>query len=217
MSEEFPGNSKSVRQPKPTPETEKKIESVLTGMAAKKKKSLFKRFTDVIIGGDSKTVVQYVIGEVVIPQLKDMLAEATSGGIEKMIYGGDSRPRSPRYGGRPAGPTNYTKYTVRGNQPLGAATRDPRDRPPNPTTLPRQLDYEEILLATRLEAETVLERMYDLVREYEAASIHDLKSLVGWSSSYTDQKWGWMDLQGSQIRRVREGYMLEFPRPTALD
>lgn len=215
MSDEFPANSKTVRQPKPSPETEKKIESVLSSMAAKKKKSLLKRFTDVIVGGDSKTVVHYVIGEVIVPQLKDLFVEATSGAVEKMIYG-ESRPR-PRYGARPAGPTNYTKYTVRGTNPIGAATRDPRDRPPNPTALPKQLDYEEILLQTRVEAETVLERMYDLVREYEAASIHDLKSLVGWSSSYTDQKWGWMDLQGSTIRRVREGYQLEFPRPTALD
>jgi len=216
MSEEFPGNSKSVRQPKPTPEMEKNIESVLSTVAAKKKKSLFKRFTDVIIGGDSKTVVHYVFAEVIIPQVKDLLAEATSSGIEKMIYG-EARPRGPRYGGRPAGPTNYTKYTVRGNNPIGSTTRDPRDRPPNPTPLPRQLDYEEILLATRLEAETVLERLYDLVREYDSASIHDLKNLVGWSPSYTDQKWGWMDMQGSMIRRVRDGYMLELPRPVALD
>jgi hypothetical protein len=216
MSEEFPGNSKSVRQPKPTPETEKKIESVLSSMAAKKKKSLFKRFTDVIIGGDSKTVVHYVFAEVIIPQVKDLLAEATSSGIEKMIYG-ESRPRGARYGGRPAGPTNYTKYSVRGTNPIGSATRDPRDRPPNPTSLPKQLDYEEILLQTRLEAETVLERLFDLIGEYESASIHDIKNLVGWSPSYTDQKWGWTDLQGSSVRRVREGYMLELPRPVALD
>ena len=216
MSDEFPANSKTVRQPQPSPETEKKIESVLSTMAAKKKKSLFKRFTDVIVGGDSKTVVHYVVAEVIVPQLKDLFVEATSGGIEKMIYGENAKPRS-RFGGRPAGPTNYTKYTVRGNNPIGSAMRDPRDRPPNPQALPRQLDYEEILLQTRVEAETVLERMYDLVREYEAVSIHDLKSLVGWSSTYTDQKWGWMDLQGSLIRRVRDGYMLEFPRPVALD
>lgn len=217
MNEQFPGNSKSVRQPKSTPEMEKKIESVLSNVAAKKKKSLFKRFTDVIIGGDSKSVVHYVMAEVVVPQLKDLLAEATSGGIEKMIYGDNARGPRARYGGRPAGPTNYTKYSVRGTNPIGAATRDPRDRPPNPATLPRQFDYDEILLQTRVEAETVLERMYDLVQNYDSASIHDLKTLVGWSPSYTDQKWGWMDLQGSLIRRVRDGYMLEFPRPVALD
>lgn len=216
MSDEFPSNSKSVRQPKPSPETEKNIESVLSSVAGKKKKSLLKRFTDVMIGGDSKSVVHYVMMDVVVPQVKDLLAEATSGAIEKMIYG-ESRPRGPRYGGRPAGPTNYTKYSVRGTNPIGSAMRDPRDRPPNPSPIPRQLDYEEILLQTRVEAETVLERMYDLVREYEAASIHDLKSLVGWSANYTDQKWGWMDLQGSLIRRTRDGYMLEFPRPVALD
>ena len=216
MNEEFPGNSKTVRQPKPTPEMEKKIESVLSSMAAKKKKSLFKRFTDVIIGGDIKSVTHYVATEVLLPQIKDMATEALSGGFEKLIYGEARRP-GPRYGGRPAGPTNYTKYTVRGTNPIGAAQRDPRDRPPNPTPLPSQLDYDEILIPTRPDAEAVLESMYDLIQQYEAVSIHDLKSLVGWSSNYTDQKWGWTSLQGSSIRRVREGYMLEFPRPVSLD
>lgn len=59
--------------------------------------------------------------------------------------------------------------------------------------------------------------MYDLLKEYESASISDLYSLVGWSSNYVDQKWGWMDLHGSQVRRTHDGYILEFPRPVRLD
>jgi biotin operon repressor len=59
--------------------------------------------------------------------------------------------------------------------------------------------------------------MYDLLKEYEMVSVQDLYTLLGKSSSYVDQKWGWMDLQGSQIRRVRDGYILELPKVTSLD
>ena len=76
---------------------------------------------------------------------------------------------------------------------------------------------DDILLATRVEAETVVDRMYDLLREYEMVSVSDLYSLLGLSSSYTDQKWGWTNLQSLDIRRVRDGYILNLPKTIPLD
>lgn len=213
MTAEFPGNSKAPRPQAPVNE-EKKVESVVVNKVESRKKSLFKRFTDVFIGGDSRSVVQYVIMDVLVPQAKDMMAEAVSSGFERMIYG-ESRPnhRGPR-GARPAGPTNYTRYAVRGNNPLGRAGETDSRRP---IAQARNQGIDDILLATRVEAETVLTRMYDLLQEYESASIADLYSLVGWSSSYVDQKWGWTDLHGSMIRKARDGYSLELPKTVSLE
>jgi|SRR5688572_21389640 len=216
MTAEFPGNSKMPRPRTPAPEQEKKVESVVTNIVEKRKKSLFKRFTEIFIGGDSKSVVQYVFSEVLIPQAKDMITEAASSGFERLIYG-ESRPprRSPGRGntGYSSGPTNYTRYAVRGNNPIGRAGAEDR----RPVHLGRSQTIDDILLATRIEAETVLDRLYDLLKEYESASVADLYSLVGLTSSYVDQKWGWMDLHGSQVRRVRDGYILELPRTVSLD
>lgn len=213
---EFPSNSKTPRPQTPAAEQEKKVESVVTNNVEKRKKSLLKRFVDIFIGGDSKSVVHYVVMEVLVPQAKDMMTEAASQGFERLIYG-DSRPsRGPRRSGGPggsAGPTNYTRYAVRGNNPLGRSEGQDR-RPVSP---PRSQGSDDILLATRVEAETVLDRLYDLLKEYECASVADLNSLVGLSSSYTDQKWGWMELQGAQVRRVRDGYILELPKIVSLD
>lgn len=213
MNAEFPGNSKIPRPQNPAKEQqEKKVEPVVVN-AEKRKKSLLKRISDIFIGGDSRSVVHYVVMEVLVPQAKDMMAEAASTGFERMIYG-EARPNRRNPGGvRPAGPTNYTRYAVRGNNPLGRAGA-PDSRP---NVQSRTQDIDNILLATRVEAETVLDRLYDLLKEYESASVADLYSLVGWSSNYTDQKWGWTDMHGSQIRRVREGYTLELPRPISLD
>lgn len=213
MSAEFPGNSKIPRPQTPAPEQDKKVESVVTNSVEKRKKSLFKRFADIFIGGDSKSVVQYVFSEVLIPQAKDMITEAASSGFERLIYG-ESRPsRRPGTYTNPARPTNYTRYAVRGNNPIGRAGADDRRH----LHQPRTQSVDDILLATRVEAETVLDRLYDLLKEYETASVADLYSLVGLSSNYTDQKWGWTDLHGSQVRRVRDGYILELPKTVSLD
>lgn len=217
MSAEFPGNSKMPRPHASEPEQEKKVESVVTNEVEKRKKSLFKRFVNVFIGGDSKTVVQYVFSEVLIPQAKDMITEAASSGFERLIYG-ETRPytrRGPglRNTGYNSGPTNYTRYAVRGNNPIGRAGTEDR----RPVHVGRTQSVDDILLATRIEAETVLDRLYDLLEKYESVSVADLHSLVNLSSTYVDQKWGWTDLHGSQVRRVRDGYILELPKTVALD
>lgn len=210
MSTEFPSNSKS---PRPQGNDSKKVESVVTGEVQSRKKGLARRFKDVFIGGDSRSVLQYVIMDVLVPQAKDMITEAASQGFERLIYG-ESRP-TRRFGSgtRPPGPTNYTRYAVRGNNPIGRSGSEGRV----PTAQPRTQALDDILLATRVEAETVVDRMYDLLREYEVVSVSDLYSLIGWSSNYVDQKWGWTDLQGTSVQRVRDGYILNLPKPQSID
>lgn len=213
MTADFPGNSKMPR-PQAAEKPEKVVESVVTNKVETRKKPLMKRFMDVFIGGDSKSVLQYVMMDVLVPQAKDMITEAASQGFERLIYG-DSRPtRRPGSGSRSGtGPVQYNRYAVRGNNPLGRAGGEDR----RPLAQSRSQHVDDILLATRVEGDAVLERMYDLLNEYETVSVADLNSLVDRSSSYTDQKWGWMDLQGSAVRRVRDGYILDLPRIISLD
>jgi hypothetical protein len=219
MTTEFPGNSRRPRPQEAEPADEKKIEQVTTSPVESRKKPLLKRFMSIFIGGDSKSVASYVLMDVLVPQAKEMLAEATSQGIERMIYGesrpGHRRGYSARAGGGPSTP--YNRYAVRGNNPLGRAGADDR----RPVAEPRSQDVDDLLFATHLEAETTLERMYDLFRDYETVSVADLNSLIGRSSSYTDQKWGWTSLQGSRVFRNtggrNRGYILELPRIVAID
>lgn len=208
---EFPSNSKAPR-PQPPASEERKVESVVTNEVETQKKSLLKRFAGVFIGGDTKSVANYVLMDVLLPQAREMLSEAVGQGVERMIYG-DSRPsRRNGVGRRPGGPVNYSGIAVRGNNPLGRAGAADRDH-----VSPRAQGFDTLLFVTRVEAETVLERMYDLLEKYESVSVSDLKSLIDKSSSYTDQKWGWLDLAGSRIHFNRKGYALELPNPVSLD
>ena len=78
-------------------------------------------------------------------------------------------------------------------------------------------NFDEIVLDERVEAEEVIDRLFDLVSRYEAATVADLYELVGLSSTHTDNKWGWIDLTGAGVTRVRGGYLLDLPEPESLD
>lgn len=209
---EFPSNSRNPQRPPPE---KKNIEAVVSGEVSSRKKSVGRRLRDVFISGDSKSAVHYIVADVLVPQAKDMFAEAVSQGIERLIYGDSPRARRSGSAGRSGTqPIQYNRYAIRGNNPLGRVGGD--DHRPTATGRPMQ-SIDDVLLATRVEAETVLDRMYDLLREYEMVSVSDLYSLLGLSSTYIDQKWGWTNLQSSDIRRVRDGYILILPKTVALD
>jgi hypothetical protein len=78
-------------------------------------------------------------------------------------------------------------------------------------------NFDEIVLDDRAEAEEVIDRLFDLVSRYESASVADLYELVGLASSHTDHKWGWSDLHGAGVSRIRGGYLLDLPEPEPLD
>lgn len=219
--DEFPGNSRRVIKPTaddaPNVENlEKKIERVIESAVVRRKKPLSKRFLETFVGGDAKGVLGYVIMDVLLPAAKDMVADAVSQGIEKMLFG-EARSTNRRGGYRPGGlggQSGYVSYNrYNSNSPI--RREDPR-RSLNPRSRGSH-DFDEIILATRVEAEEVIDRLFELVARYQSASVADLYELVGVSGSYTDQKWGWTDLRGAGVTRIRNGYLLDLPKTEPLD
>lgn len=206
--DQFPPNSrKATAEPK-------RVERVTSANAVRRRKSLGKQFKHTFIGGDAKTAVSYVVFSVLIPAAKEALAEAGATGIEKLIYG-DARPR--RGGAGPmAGALGYVSYNRMGGQ------RQTPDRPQLPKALSRSArakqSFDEIIIPSRQEAEEVLDRLFDLISKYESVSVADLYELTGLQSSHTDHKWGWEDLRGASVGRIRGGgYLLNLPEPHSLD
>lgn len=203
---EYPSNSKSA---KPGPEP-RKVEQVVTTPVKSRPKSVGKRLKDALIGGDSRTAMQYVIGEVIIPQAKEMIAEAATTAFERLIFG-EARSSSRRSSNRTSGYTNYARYSSKN---IRRGSDEERT-----TVSPRKTELGEIIFETRIEAQNVLEQMNDLLEEYGIVSIADLYTMLGWSnrSTHIDQKWGWDDLQSSDIRMTRGGYILILPKHIFLD
>lgn len=210
---DYPSNSKKARTAKDDlTENPKKIEKVVEGEVVRRKKPLGRRFTETFIGGDLKTAGAYVVFEVLLPAARDMIADAASQGVEKMLFGEPrSTSRRGRFGDGKNGYVSYNRYA-----PSSSLLR--REEPRGPSRRARaNHDFDEIILATRVEAEEVIERLFDLVSRYDAATVADLYELVGVSGNYTDDKWGWSDIRGAGVTRVRNGYLLDLPRPEPLD
>lgn len=211
--EEFPSNSHRVRK---SPEKEeikpKNVTKVVTNPVVKQSAPLGRRFINTFFGGDAHGVVSYVIKDVLVPAAKDMIADAVTTGIERMIFGEarSSRHRSGFRSGSSGGYVSYNRFSS--SSPL-RREEDHRDisRKARGTH-----DFDEIILATRVEAQEVIDRLFDLVSQYEAATVADLYELVGVSGQYTDEKWGWTDIRGAGITRVRNGWLLDLPKPEQL-
>lgn len=206
---DFPPNS-NVSKSEPE---DKNIERVVSGEARRKKPSLAKQFKDTFIAGTMRSTVRYVALDVLLPMAKDTIVEVVEQGITKLIFG-DSR----RYRGSsapPSGPTGYINYSRISTGPMGSRMGS------SSRALSRRAraahDFDEIVLDSRTEAEEVIDRLFDLVSRYESASVADLYELVGLTPAHTDHKWGWTDLRGAGVSRIRDGYLLDLPDPDPLD
>jgi hypothetical protein len=207
MDSEFPSNKYKDRQsnPKVKKPQEKKVEQVVVSKVVRRKKPLSKKFTETFVGGDSKSVWEYVAFDVLVPAAKDTIAEAVSSGVERMIFGDSHRSRRGR--GRGETYTSYNKISSgRG-----------RDRPEISRRARTRHDFDEIILGTRAEATEVIDQLFEILAKYDTVTVADLYELVGITGNYTDDKWGWFDLRGAGVSRIANGYLLDLPKPEPLD
>ena len=204
----FPSNSRE-------PKHEKKIEKVTVGEVKIRKPGLGRRFREMFGGGDAKSVSQYVLLEVLVPAVKDTLADMVSQGVERLIFG-EARSSSRRTGGRPSTSSPYVSYNRYSSTPPWKRDREEREER-RPARTRGAHNFDDIILATRSEAEQVLDRMFDYLKQYNQVTVSDLYELVGISGNFVDEKWGWTDLRGAGAQRVRDGYLLDLPRPEQLD
>ena len=210
--QEFPPNSAVSRKGAPQA---KKIERVTSGEPVRRKKSLRKQFSDTFVAGDARTAMVFVVLDVLLPAVKDTIVEMTHQGIEKLIYGDSSRRR----GSRPpqSGPTGYVSYNRLSGPMSGGMNRMPGPARAMSRAARGRHNFDEIVLNERTEAEEVTDRLFDLVSRYDQATVADLYELVGLEAAHTDHKWGWEDLHGAGVSRVRGGYLLDLPEPEPLD
>ena len=224
MEEQYPSNSNKSHTEKRTPKKEapkepneqksvKKVEQITVNTVVRRKKPWTRRFSETFMGADAQSVGSYIIVDVLIPATKDAIADAVSQGIERMLFG-EAQPRRRSTGNRSIGGSSshvsYNRYS--GN----SQTARTGPKPISPRARANH-DFDEIVLATRAEAEEVVDNLYSLVDGYDVATVADLYGMVGQTGSYTDEKWGWSDLRGTSISRVKGGYLLDLPRPQYID
>lgn len=197
---DLPSNSHRAKR-EDTPE--KSVKKVVKGGVKKRKKPLGNRLAELFLGEDIDNVGQYVIHDVLIPAAKNAITDMVTGGIEMALYGETRGRHTKRDKGRSN--VSYNNYYNRGES--RQSTR--RNKV--------QHEFDDIVLESRPEAEEVLSHLVDLTVEYGQATVADLYDLVGITSTFADNKWGWESLGASSVHRVRDGYALKLPRTIALD
>lgn len=206
----FPTNSDKAKDKDKEPEDEdkdrKKLEPIVKGTVIKQKKSFFKKAVEMFIGDESTSVKDYIVYDILVPTIKNTITDVITSSLEMTLFGerrsrGTIRDRDRSY-------VSYNSYSSR---------RD-RDRDRNrPRERSSNYDFDDILFDSRTEAEDVLARMEDEIRQYDVVTVADLYDLCGITTDYVDHKHGWTDLRDAHTNRTRNGYTIRFPRTRPLD
>lgn len=198
MSEEYKPNSHRYKEGKTEALTDrKKVEKVVHGRVRTKPKSGVSKITDVFISEDAANVKSYIVMDVLVPAVKKAISDIVRDGIDMILYG-ESRGRKSSSA---SGYVSYRDYS----------RSDDRDRFWDSRSR-SSYAHDDIILDSRGEAEEVLTRMDELIDTYGNVSVADLYDLVGKSSEYTDNKYGWTNIRNAEPIRVRDGYMLKLPK-----
>lgn len=153
-----------------------------------------------------------------MPAAKDIVVDMGTTAIELMIYGERRGTILPNRTGVPVAPAtskfNYNGITTGGGSRLishqaqmAPSREDPRDR----------IIPNEIIVSSRAEAEAIVAKMDELIEKYTAVTLADVYRMIGRSIEYTDDKWGWRNLESAHIKRVGQGVLLVLPTLEALD
>lgn len=212
---EYPSNNhkSKVGNSEPNP-AEKIVTKVTEGTVIRQKPSLTKRFTTLFVAGDPDSVVNYVLKEVMLPKARDLIADAATEFVERMIFGEarNNTRRTNRFttGHSTPGYTSYNRYAT-SNQ----SVEKPRAGALSATDRATH-QFDRIILETRAEADFVLARMFDLISTYEQVTVADYYQLVGEPVTHVDHKWGWIDIRGADVQRTRLGYVVHLSTPISL-
>lgn len=199
----FPSNSdSSKRQPE-----EKDLQQVTSGEVKRRKKPLSSRFSEVLLAGTPRDATQYVMFEVLLPAAKENIAEGIESWFRQLMFGNTARRGASTPASGATGHINYGgRFAMGAKQAARAMSTQAR------TTH----DFDEIILDSRAEAENVIDQLYEVVSSHGSVSVADLYALVGIAGTHVDRTWGWEDLRGAGVSRVRGGYLLDLPRPQPL-
>ena len=204
--DDYPSNSHISKEEK---KEDKKIEKVVSGNVIQKKKSFGKKMAGVFLEDDTKSVWQYLLYDVLIPAAKSTISDMVSSGVEMLLFGSTRGRPNKRNNDKTTGSLYYLNYSSCYDKPT---------RPNNINNLNRaRMDFNDIILESRGEAEDVLTHLFDLVDRYGVASVADLYELVGIAGNFTDNKYGWTNLSSASVTRVRDGYLVNLPKPTPID
>lgn len=198
----------------PPPAREKLDAVVKKGTVTQKKPNVFKRTARSMVADDVQNVGDFVVTDILVPALRNLLYDVIVGGAGRTIFG-TAQARRPGMSPGLFGTAQNLKTAYH-----TASNPNASNAPPAPAGMSKQaqarFDFSEISLSDHSEAFTIVEMLKMRVSEFGTASVADLYDLLGHTGAFTDQNWGWTDLSAAGVRQQRTGFVLDLPHPVPL-
>lgn len=186
---------------------EKRVEKVVSGSTKRKKKNGFVKMADAFFQNDIRTVVSYVVDEILIPAAKRTVVDSIINSANMMVYG-EIRDRDSR---RPtnASRVNYRSYYDDRREPVRTGSGYVRPR--------NSYAPDDIIFDNRGDCEEMLDRMDEMIQQGMIVSVADFLDMAGEVPSHIDYKYGWESLRGATPKRVAEGWIIMMPRTVPIN
>lgn len=219
-AQNFPGNSIRAREaaeqkpqtpPKSAEQERPPVEKIVTGKVSLRKTPWWRRAVGSVIADDATSVGSFLVDDVVVPAVRNLIRDMVVGGVDRTLYG---TARNSRMGVGASVAQSLGRTVVSGSALRASVQADPR-RQLAPEAMARH-DFTDVILGDRQEALMVIDALIGMIDEYQAATVSDLYDLVGTTGSFADRKWGWYNLDAAQVIPSRQGFKLDLPRPQPL-
>lgn len=166
------------------------------------KKPLGKKISETFMTEDAKDVKTWLLMDVLIPGIKSTILDILS-----MMFFGETNYRGSSRKSSSSGRVDYrSKYQ-------SSSERTTRRRRNERYDSDDQVDFRNIIIRNREDAEDIIEEMRKRIRDVNSVSIADLLDLIDVPGRYTDNNWGWDDEMDVGIRRVSSGYLIDVAEP----
>ena len=204
----YRGNSHASRD-EPAPKARRPIEAAISNPPTVRPRSPWSKMRVLFIGSDPADVGQHLLRDVIVPSIKDLLFDMVTEGASLSLYSDSRRPVGR---GRNSGGTQYHRPVVndrRSREPERPRELDRRERATH--------DFSNFTFRNAGQAEVIADTLYDRLAEYGTVTVADFYNAMGMTPEFTDENYGWTDLRGTKVTKVRDGYVLMLPRTEQLD
>lgn len=223
MPERYPNNSNYAREREAERRTQadradatdekkerSKIQKVTKGRVVQRKPPIGRRLAEAFGAREGQGIFDYILCDIIIPATKNMIIDSISDGVA-MAFGEAprrrrrSRERGTRY--------DYDRVSYRDDDRRDDRYSDRR----RARESSKVRDYEDLLFSSKDDADDVISKLVDLIDQTGEASVLDLYEAAGVDApDYAVGNYGWFKLGSAYPRRVRDGYVLDLPKPQIL-
>lgn len=198
----YPPNSKSQKSESEKP----RLERIVTSDVKTQKKSVFKRLGGAIFSESPDSIGGYIVKEVVVPYVKDIIFDTIMNAASMAMYGSPRNGR--RSGGRVVSRSNdgYIQY---GSYSSGSSEKS---RSVSEDKWTGRINVDNIIFGMSSEAHEVLDALSERLEHYGTVTVQDLYDLIGVTTPKTAMYWGWTDISDACVRQTNEGWLLDLPK-----